>query len=73
MDKQRTVFYSLIVGFTLMIFPIPSFFFWDDVIEKVELVFRYFGFFIFILCCLILLRDLYKIILKFLMQEIKKL
>lgn len=73
MDKQRTVFYALIVGFTLMIFPIPSFFFWDDVIEKVEIVFRYFGFFIFILCSLILLMKFYKLIMTFLKQEINKL
>jgi hypothetical protein len=73
MDKQRTVFYTLIVGFTLMIFPIPRFFFWDGVFEKVELVFRYFGFFIFILCCFILLLDFFRIMVNFLKQEIKKL
>jgi hypothetical protein len=73
MYKQRTFFYGLMVGFTLMIFPIPRFFFWKDTMDIVEPVFRYFGFFIFIICSFAILVDLFKIIIKSLIQEIKKI
>lgn len=28
MDRQRTLFYGLIIGFALLIVPIPRLFFW---------------------------------------------
>jgi hypothetical protein len=73
MYKQRTFFYGLMVGFTLMIFPIPRIFFWEDTMDIVEPVFRSFGFFIFIICSFTILLDLVKVIIKSLKQEIKKL
>lgn len=64
MDKQRSIFYGLIVGFTLMIFPIPYFFFWDGVMDIVKPTFHYIGFFIFIICAVLLTFDLFKVLFK---------
>jgi len=57
LDRQRTFFYGFIVGFVLMTFPIPTFFFWRDVMEHVELLFRYFGFLLLVVCAIPLMSD----------------
>jgi hypothetical protein len=64
MDRQRTLFYGLMIGFALLIVPIPRFFFWMDIIEIVAIIFRYIGFFIFLVCGIPLIIDVYKILAK---------
>ncbi|MGG1397704.1 hypothetical protein ABE288_07715 [Bacillus salipaludis] len=64
MDRQRTLFYGLMIGFALLIVPIPRFFFWMDIIEIVAIFFRYIGFFIFLVCGIPLIIDVYKILAK---------
>jgi hypothetical protein len=64
MDRQRTLFYGLIIGFALLIVPIPRFFFWMDLIETVAIIFRYIGFIIFLICGVPLMIDVYKILVK---------
>lgn len=64
MDRQRTLFYGFIIGFALMIVPIPRFFFWMDMNEEVSIIFSYIGFFIFFICGVPLIFDVYKILAK---------
>ncbi len=64
MDRQRTLFYGLMIGFALLIVPIPGFFFWMDIIEIVAMIFRYIGFLIFLVCGIPLIIDVYKILAK---------
>lgn len=60
MDRQKTLFYGFIVGFTMMILPIPEFFFWVDVIEHVESFFRWLGFIIFVICGVPIIYDVFR-------------
>ncbi|WP_316568810.1 hypothetical protein [Neobacillus sp. YIM B06451] len=60
MDKQRTFFYGLIVGFVLLILPIPHFFFWQDVTDIVEAIFRYSGFVLMVVCGIPLIFDVFR-------------
>ncbi|MBI0580002.1 hypothetical protein IEC97_21825 [Neobacillus cucumis] len=64
MDRQRTLFYGLMIGFALLIVPIPRFFFWMDIIYEVAMTFRYIGFFIFLVCGIPLMIDVYRILVK---------
>lgn len=64
MDKQRTLFYGFMVGFVLMILPIPQFFFWKDVTDNVELIFRYSGFVMLVVCGIPLIMDVFRNIYK---------
>jgi hypothetical protein len=57
LDKQRTLFYGFIVGFVLMVLPIPNFFFWKDVIDNISIIFDYAGFIIFGICGIPLIID----------------
>lgn len=50
MDKQRNFFHGFIFGFILMVVPIPRYFFWDDVMEYVEGLFRNIGFITLVIC-----------------------
>ncbi|GAA0339574.1 hypothetical protein GCM10008967_32410 [Bacillus carboniphilus] len=50
MEKQQNYFYGFIAGFILMIIPIYPFFFWRDVTNVVEDVFRYGGFILLTIC-----------------------
>ncbi|WP_202080147.1 hypothetical protein [Caldalkalibacillus salinus] len=50
MDKQRTLFYGFIIGVILMVLPLPKFFFWEDVLDVVNILFDYSGFFLFVIC-----------------------
>ncbi|HZG83696.1 hypothetical protein [Paenibacillus sp.] len=49
-ENARIIFYGFIVGTVLMTMPIPAFFFWKDVTDVVETVFRYVGFVFFAVC-----------------------
>ncbi|CEG27213.1 hypothetical protein [Bacillus sp. B-jedd] len=62
MEKQRTLFYGFIIGFALLIVPIPRFFFWMDMIEAVASTFRYLGFIIFLICGIPLIIDVFKVL-----------
>lgn len=62
MEKQRTLFYGFIIGFSLLIVPIPRFFFGMDIIEVVASTFRYLGFIIFLICGIPLIMDVFKIL-----------
>ncbi|GGI11806.1 hypothetical protein [Gottfriedia solisilvae] len=62
MDRQRTFFYGFIIGVTLMIVPIHPFFFWRDVMDIVDTIFRYLGFVLFLICGGALIKDLYRVI-----------
>ncbi|WP_421378003.1 hypothetical protein ACOJQI_11890 [Bacillus salacetis] len=50
MDKQRTLFYGFIVGFAMLVLPIPNFFFFNGVIEDIGILFDYIGFALFVVC-----------------------
>lgn len=50
MERDRTYFYGFIVGVSMILLPIPRFFFWAGVMEHVETFFRYFGFVLFVCC-----------------------
>lgn len=64
MDKQRTFFYGFIVGFVLLILPIPHFFFLKDVMENVEVIFQYSGFVLMVVCGIPLIIDVFRNFLK---------
>ena len=49
-DKQRTIFYGFVVGFVLKIVPVPSYFFWVDVKEHIDAIFRNSGFLMLVVC-----------------------
>ncbi|WP_409304911.1 hypothetical protein [Peribacillus sp. SCS-155] len=61
MDRQRTLFYGFIIGFTLLISPIPSVLYWMDDIEE---IYRYLGLIISCLCGIPLIIDAFKVLLK---------
>ncbi|MFD2444038.1 hypothetical protein ACFSO7_08570 [Bacillus sp. CGMCC 1.16607] len=60
MDKQRTLFYGFIVGFVLQVLPIPNFFFWEDVIDNVSIIFDYAGFIFLGICGIPLIIDVFR-------------
>lgn len=60
LDKQRTFFYGFVVGFILMIVPVPSFFFWRDVMEHVDAIFRNSGFLMLVVCGIPLVIDVFR-------------
>jgi putative Mn2+ efflux pump MntP len=64
LDKQRTFFYGFMVGFVLMILPVPHFFFWKDVTDNVEVIFRYSGFALMVVCGIPLIIDVFRNYLK---------
>lgn len=61
MDRQRTLFYGFIIGFALLISPIPSVFYWMD---DNEVVFRYLGLTLSFICGFPLIIDVIKVLLK---------
>jgi hypothetical protein len=63
-EDIRILFYGFIVGTVLMVMPIPGFFFWRDVIEKVGALFRYTGFIFFTVCGIAILVEVIKAILR---------
>jgi hypothetical protein len=52
------------VGFALMIIPIPHFFFWESILEHVNTFFRYMGFILLMICGLPLVYYVLRIISK---------
>ncbi|RSD28635.1 hypothetical protein [Mesobacillus subterraneus] len=63
MDRQRILFYGFIIGATLMVLPIPMFFFWRDVSDVVDAAFDYLGFILFVVCGVPLIKDILKTVL----------
>lgn len=73
MDRQRTFFYGLIVGFIMLVLPIPQFFFWEDVMEHVTAIFHYIGFILLVVCGIPLIIDVLKItIVKFVLNNLEE-
>ncbi|MFS1519541.1 hypothetical protein V1503_24240 [Bacillus sp. SCS-151] len=60
MDKQRTYFYGFIAGFVLIILPVPHFFFWEDIIDIVDVVFQYSGFILLMVCVFPLVIEVFR-------------
>jgi hypothetical protein len=61
MDIQRTYFYGFVVGFILLVLPIPHFFFLSGVMEHVVVTFHYIGFILLLVCAIPLIVDVIKI------------
>ena len=49
-ENSRIIFYGFAVGTVLLHMSIPSFFFWRDVTDHVETIFKYVGFVLFAVC-----------------------
>ncbi len=73
MDKQRTYFYGLILGFVMLVLPIPRFFFWADIMEHVTAIFHYIGFILLVVCAIPLIIDVLKItIVRFVLNNLEE-